>query len=172
MRLFVAVNFSVEIKDAISEVTDIIKRCSLKGNITGTENFHLTLAFIGEAPSYHASLRAVQSVKFEPFKISIDKLGFFRRNGGDICYLAFKASKELNAVQKDLCNALRNEHVGFDEKEFRPHLTLAREFIPDKSFSVENINKSLPESEIEVTGISLMKSERINGKLTYTEISF
>jgi len=170
MRLFTAINFSSEIKDTVRDITEILRAMSKKGNFTLRDNIHLTLAFIGDYPSHYAPLRAVNSVSFEPFSLCFEKLGFFKNTGGDICYLAFKKSKELTELQHKLCVALKEQGVGFDEKEFKPHLTLARQFSPTESFSAEKINAMLPQTEILVERIGLMKSERINGVLKYTEI--
>ncbi|MCR5324507.1 MAG: hypothetical protein K6E85_14720 [Lachnospiraceae bacterium] len=48
MRLFVAIQLSDDMKDAIGSVQEEFKDQGVKGNYTSRENMHLTLAFIGE----------------------------------------------------------------------------------------------------------------------------
>jgi 2'-5' RNA ligase len=65
---------------------------------------------------------------------------------------------------------LRKELIsnGFkiDDKKFSPHITLGREILL-KDNSVWDFKINAAEK---VNKISLMKSERINGKLVYTEV--
>ena len=170
LRLFTAINFSSNIKEAIYDITDILRQMSQRGNFTLRENYHLTLAFIGEYLSLYGPLSAVNSVQFEPVSLEFAKIGFFNSKDGDICYLAFKHSQESTALRLELCRALTEQGVDFDKKEFKPHLTLARRFISAQGFSADRVNAILPQKEILVDAISLMKSERINGVLKYTEI--
>ena len=49
MRLFIAVRFTPEIKELLKAAAVRLKQQSVSGNFTDLENFHLTLAFIGES---------------------------------------------------------------------------------------------------------------------------
>ena len=54
------------------------------------------------------------------------------------------------------------QHLKLEKRKYSPHITLAREVVTDiKPWTIE------PFSE-KVNTIELMKSEHINGKLTYT----
>lgn len=57
-----------------------------------------------------------------------------------------------------------------ENRRFQPHLTLAREVRVPASFDREAFSSSVSPTEMEVRVVSLMKSERIRGVLTYTEI--
>ncbi len=51
-----------------------------------------------------------------------------------------------------------------DGRKYSPHITLGREVVTDAApWQIEPFGET-------VTGIDLMKSERIGGKLTYTAI--
>ena len=51
-----------------------------------------------------------------------------------------------------------------DGRKYHPHITLGREVVTDTApWTIEPFGET-------VTSIELMKSERINGKLTYTTI--
>ncbi len=49
MRLFVAINFSKDVKNALLAAIDELKGQAVSGNFTSPDNLHLTLAFIGES---------------------------------------------------------------------------------------------------------------------------
>ena len=42
----------------------------------------------------------------------------------------------------------------------------------EEGFDLRAFGRTLPKVSMEIGRVSLMKSERINGKLTYTEIAF
>ena len=48
MRLFIAVNFSEEIKDELFHISDKLKRFSERGSFSLKDNIHLTVIFLGE----------------------------------------------------------------------------------------------------------------------------
>ena len=50
MRLFIAINLSSEIRDALMKVQDEMFDRGVRGNFTPEANMHLTLAFIGDYP--------------------------------------------------------------------------------------------------------------------------
>jgi 2'-5' RNA ligase len=60
---------------------------------------------------------------------------------------------------------LAKNGIPFDGKPFSPHITIAREVITDTKIRI-----SPCQSKMHVDGFSLMRSDRINGKLTYTQI--
>ena len=64
--------------------------------------------------------------------------------------------------------ALRSEGFEIDRKKFKPHITIARRV--KTGISPEKIRLDIPRASMTVSGFSLMKSERINGRLTYTEL--
>ena len=77
MRLFIAIQLSEEMKDLIGNVQDAYRRSGVRGNYTPRENLHLTLAFIGEYGDPDEVLDAMERVSFQPFEITMDRLGSF-----------------------------------------------------------------------------------------------
>ena len=75
MRLFLAVNLSPEMKNALTDVQRAMYDRGVRGNFTAAENLHLTLAFIGEYPSADAVMDALSSVTFTPFDLALDGVG-------------------------------------------------------------------------------------------------
>lgn len=172
MRLFIAVNFPGSVKKQIGDISSRIYDVVSGGNPTSKENYHLTLAFLGEvADTKQRSVeKAMENTSFEPFVMTIKGVGRFRRNGGDIVWLGIEKTPALMSLQKDLSKELSK--IGFepDRKNFEPHLTLGREM--KTGIIWKDIEKIAGDAEmiVPVEKISLMKSERISGKLVYTEI--
>ena len=165
-RLFIALNLSQAAKDTLSAVQETIKANARKGNFTLHENLHLTLAFLGDCDARQtaAAKSAMDSVSFEPFEMTIEGIGRFTRADGDIWWAGIKESEALADLYRQLTKALRSEGFKLDRHKFTPHITLARKV---KSLSPP---PKMPPFIEKAHKIHLMKSERIQGVLTYTSI--
>ena len=161
MRLFVAINFSDEIKDVLDGLTKDLRNHSSGGNFTKRENFHLTLAFIGETDRCRDVKRIINTVEREKFDISLSGAGNF----GDIQWVGLSRSAELEALSSEIKEKLISAGFDIDRKPFRPHVTLARKCIPDKGFKL-----TVPDIGMTCAKVCVMDSSRINGRLVYTEI--
>lgn len=170
MRLFIAVNFSEPVKDRLTGWIQKLKEYGAGGNFSRRENLHLTLAFIGETDNVEKVRQAMDKVSAEPFVLTVGGLGCFRRNGGNICWAGVEKNDTLLSVHSQLCSALRFAGYSIENREFKPHLTLGREVVFPSGFSIRDFEGRISPLTEQVRKISLMKSERIGGKLIYTEI--
>lgn len=129
VRTFVA----LELPDTMrAEIVDLA-RC-LAGRVTGRfvpgENYHLTLAFlgeIGEAESRDA-IAAMDEVAAGrgPVRLRPTGLGTFGKPSDCTLWLGIEAASELVALAEELRAALAARGIAFDGKPLRPHITLAR----------------------------------------------
>ena len=169
MRLFIAINFDNQTKQKMVAVQDHIRYIG-QGNFTRPENIHLTLAFLGEIePNRIATItEAMEQTSIHPLTLTFDHIGCFKRSGGDIFWLGISNNKALLSMQKELCNHLSIADFTLENRPFSPHITLIRQA---RLCHQLNQKKLLPIPFSTYTNrISLMLSERINGKLRYTEI--
>jgi len=168
MRLFIAINFEKETKNKLLSLRDELRAVSSSGNFSLPENIHLTLVFLGECDHKQTAAvkKAMDMVFFEPFDMRIERLGRFRRDDGDLWWVGVQESKPLLDLQRNLTDLL-GQHVkgiAIDKRKYSPHITLGRKVEAD-------VNPRQIEPFGETVGqVDLMKSERINGKLTYTAI--
>ena len=106
----------------------------------------------------------MDAISFKPFPITIERVGLFKRKGGDIWWAGLHENKMLTVLHNDLTNNLVSAGFSLDKRNYSPHITLGREIVTNAvPWQTEIFGET-------VTGIDLMKSERINGKLTYTVI--
>ncbi len=172
MRIFIAINFEQEISDALEKLIQKLKEQSVQGNFTRKENLHITLVFIGETSRIEPVKEVMDSIKIPPktFKINIKGLGKFSRTGGDIYWLGVEKNNELDTIYEELTTKLRARGFEIEKRPFKPHLTLGRKIVLPQDFDFQAFEKYIPPLSIKVTKISLMRSDRISGKFTYTEI--
>lgn len=167
MRLFIAINFDNETKRRIIDVQDHLRELG-RGNYTREENLHLTLAFLGEVPAARLDevKRVMDAVTVRRMKLDFAHVGCFARDS-ELWWIGAGDNRTLSGLQRALVNELRASDLPVDSKKFRPHITLAREM----HIGRRDPKELLPETfSADVSAISLMVSERISGKLTYTEI--
>lgn len=175
MRLFTAIIFNEETKEKIFGIEEELRKMSVKGSFTARDNLHLTLNFIGEtarlAEVKQAMKQAAENGRFNSFTLNVRGFGRFKRREGDIYWLGVEKDVSLSRLQKQL--AIRLKEAGFyeiDDTEYIPHLTLGRRVLLKEDFNMKEFELGLKPITMRVERISLMKSERIEGKLVYTEI--
>ena len=166
MRLFIALNLTNETRARLLALQDDLRAQSARGNFSLPENLHLTLAFLGECDARQtvAAKKAIANVKFIPIDITIDRVGRFRRDGGDIWWAGVKETSALMSLQRDLTKQLLTAGFALERRRYSPHITLGREIVTDAApWKIE------PFGEM-ISRVDLMKSERVQDKLTYTAI--
>ena len=160
MRLFIAINLSEEIKDALCSAQRSMFDRGVRGNYTSVENMHLTLAFIGEYPNAEPALDALSAVSFSPFEITLEGVGCF----GNLWWAGIKESAPLSSVVRRVRRALAENEIPFDRKRFSPHVTLIRKAsgrMPGIQICPVSMN---------VSTVSLMRSDRGRNGMIYTEL--
>jgi len=82
MRLFIAINFDADTKARLFALREELRSRSARGNFSLPENLHLTLAFLGECDARQATAAktAMDEVRWEPFHLTVDRIGRFRRD--------------------------------------------------------------------------------------------
>lgn len=175
MRLFTAILLEEDIKEGLYDTVAKLKELAAAGSFTAKENLHLTVNFIGETGRLEevkkAMGTAVEKARTESFLLTLCGFGRFKRPEGDICWIGVNEEPILWRLQRELVKELKE--AGFfdmDDREYKPHLTLGRRVRLDKGTDYGTLNSEIEPVNTRVTKLSLMKSERIQGKLTYTEI--
>ena len=176
MRLFTAVIFDDEIKDSLCGVMEKLRPLTDKGSFTLRENLHLTLNFIGETDKENlvmdAMKKAVSLADAKAFELTFAGFGRFRRSEGDICWIGVEKNGQLIRLQKELADCLTDVGFVLEDREYKPHLTLARRVKFKDKFNQKEFEAYVPRMTQRVSRISLIISEHIKGKLTYTEIFY
>lgn len=172
MRAFFAINFDQAVKAALTGAIEALRAQAEAGGYTRPENLHLTLAFIGETRRVRALEEALRAVGGEAFSVTLSGFGRFRRPDGDICWIGVRESPELASLHNTLCAQLLERGFHMEARPFRPHLTLGRRVVLPRGFDDRAFGASLPDIAVDVGRIGLMKSERVSGRLIYTETAY
>jgi 2'-5' RNA ligase len=169
MRLFVALDLPWEVKEDLSELS-----CNIPGaRWVPTDNFHLTLRFIGEANRLQAEEidLALASLRGRSFSFSLCGLGWFEKNGrANTLYAGVERNQDLARLQAKVETALHRVGLPPDRRRFTPHVTLARMDVPVTpaltSFVLaNNLYRSAP---IRADNVTLFSSFLGKDQPTYT----
>lgn len=130
MRLFVALEIPSTVRENLAGLLDSLRAVTKEPRWVRPENLHVTLKFLGEVAE-----SKVESVRGTLGKIRSEQVatlefrgvGFFpNEQHPRVFWAGIEASANLKMLALDIENAM--EKLGFprEQREFSPHLTLAR----------------------------------------------
>lgn len=125
MRLFVGLDLPRSLRERLA---------LLPGGIPGarwvpTENYHLTLRFIGEVPAHRAEDIdvALAALRCSPFALSFAGVGTFSKAGREVAlWVGAERNPALDRLQSKIETALQRCGLPPERRRFMPHVTLAR----------------------------------------------
>ena len=179
IRCFVA----IEIPEAIQTLLISVQE-ELRERIRGVSwvkrgNIHLTLKFLGDvAPNQIGIIKnAIEQVAVtrSPFSMEIGGIGAFPNLARPrIIWAGVKTgADEVAAIAREINSGLSRHGYACDEKEFRPHLTLARlkSRINLKSFaSVFEFYDTMNDATMIVNQIRVVQSRLMPSGAVYTPL--
>lgn len=183
LRLFVAVSLPEDVRDALGRLQGELRRHDLSGlRWVRPEGVHFTLKFLGETPAgkVPAISEALAGVikGRRRFRLALGALGTFGgRRGPRVLWLDITGDvARLREVQQSVEGAL--VEVGFppEERDFSPHLTLARVPQPPRPGIAQRVSQALesvepPRAEFEVREVVLMRSTLQPGGAVYERLA-
>ena len=125
MRLFVAIPLPDDVVKKLQSLTTPLR--GLK--CTDSEQYHLTLRFIGDVSESREKEigKVLAAINHQAFGIEINGFGFFpgQRNQR-VFWAAVEPNPELLSLQDKVEKACRSAGVDPEERDFIPHITLAK----------------------------------------------
>lgn len=167
MRLFIAVSLDDEIKSLLFTISENLKKKVNTGSFPKISNYHITLLYIGETENTSAVISALEEINVSPFIISLDEIGRFVGKNESTYWVGLKGQiGMLLCIYETLKSKLVNLGFAFNHSTFTPHITLARKVVG----SDQLVNLEVPKATINVSEITLYKSEYKDNTLTYTKL--
>jgi RNA 2',3'-cyclic 3'-phosphodiesterase len=172
MRLFISINLEEQLVDQFYKKVEELKEHSVRGRFPQPGNMHITVVFLGETENVEAVKQAMDQISAHPFELKFKKISKFTRQGRETYYVSLRKNSMLQYINEQLTESLSKAGFEPDKREYTPHLTLGRNVVLNWDFDFEEFSKNVAEmkARMKVEKISLMKSERVEGKQKYTEI--
>jgi 2'-5' RNA ligase len=130
LRLFVAIDIPENVRFAFGDLMKSLRDTSRDARWVRVAGLHVTLKFIGETPSERvADLKtALANIPTrDPIAIVFSGLGFFpNARRPHVLWAGVEAGPELASLAAAVENALRPAGIPQEDRNFSPHLTLAR----------------------------------------------
>jgi RNA 2',3'-cyclic 3'-phosphodiesterase len=105
----------------------------LRGGLPGsrwidTQNYHITLRFIGDVDSHVADeiASALDRVQRPPFEISLNGVGQFGGKKPHSIWAGVSPTHDMILLQAEIERLCQRLHIAPDTRKFTPHVTLAR----------------------------------------------
>lgn len=125
MRLFVALDLPIPLKQRLA---------MLAGGVPGarwvpSENYHLTLRFIGETQKHRAEEidEALFALRARGFSLTLAGIGLFEKGGrANSLWVGVERNPALDHLQNKIETALQRAGLEPERRRFAPHVTLAR----------------------------------------------
>ncbi|MGY0616034.1 RNA 2',3'-cyclic phosphodiesterase [Vibrio sp. FJH11] len=165
MRLFFALTFDDSTKNELVSYQDLVRTHGMKGHNTRKENFHLTLAFIGECTEQEklTLVDILHQLKSNCDTLRIDRLGSFHQKRSHLLWMGLANNRPLMRLQTELIDALTTQNFVTESRRFIPHITLFR--YVSGGAPLKNIH--ITPRNIHVYSIALMESMYRENKLVY-----
>lgn len=129
MRLFIAIDIPAEIKDALRSFVSRV-RPAAKIGWSPVDNLHITTKFIGEwpEPRLDEMKHTLTSVPVKgAIDITVKRLGWFPNpRRPRVFWAGVEGGESLRALAQATEQAVAALGVPIEERDYSPHLTLAR----------------------------------------------
>jgi 2'-5' RNA ligase len=131
MRLFIAVPLPSAVVGQVEALVRQVRAQLPAASWVRPEAQHLTLAFLGEQQALsaqHVERAAAERItRATRFEAELHGCGFFPGpTRARVAWIGFQPADAISRLADLVRSALVDEKIAYDEKPFRPHLTLAR----------------------------------------------
>ncbi|MBC2729009.1 RNA 2',3'-cyclic phosphodiesterase [Desulfosporosinus sp.] len=174
MRLFIGIDLPVEIKHALVNFQSELRALGVNGSFKSQDNFHITLEFLGELgkdkiPVLNETISKVAS-NYKSFDLNISGVGAFPsfKRPHTLWTAVQGCLNELNSLRNELHRELQTKGFKLDERQFKPHITLAsRPSLGTIDFSMVYTKKI---GKFMVAEVVLFESRPVSGKRVYVSL--
>lgn len=173
MRIFIGIPLPSDVKFYLRETQTEILRYKAKGNLTQLENFHITLLFLGDIEGSKVDVLCdVLDEKLKDissFDFHLDGIGSFAKGIDQIIWVGLRKNIDImRKIHQRIKEAVKDLQLPFDDKKFKPHITLARQVRFDEPSMIHQLKMYQP--AIIADKIHIYESHRVNDVLTYTPL--
>ncbi len=167
MRLFIGIDLSQSMKSYLFTVSKSIERHT-QGRVTALNNYHLTLAFLGELDDQMVDeLKSLMNqIQYNAFEMTLSDMDYFQKGERFIYYMGIHPNPSLKTLYQKVLDVIAPLGINSHGKFF-PHITLIRQ---GKSFPIHALTLPKTDEVIQVQKVTLFLSHTINDELTYTPI--
>ena len=129
MRAFIALELPEAFADEVAALSRQLAAVC-EGRFVPEGSHHLTLAFLGELDEagVRSAMDALEAscAGMGPVELAAEGIGTFGRGRATTLWLGIRRTEELDLLARRVRGELAARGMTYDEKDFLPHVTLAR----------------------------------------------
>lgn len=129
MRIFIALDIPEEIRARMRDYMERARSYAPEARWARVEGLHVTLKFVGEAGDalVQQIKTALAGVKAAPFAVDFASVGFFPNpKAARVFWIGVNGGEALSRLASQVDRTLEKLGIAREEKDYHPHLTLAR----------------------------------------------
>jgi 2'-5' RNA ligase len=129
MRIFIALDIPGEIRKRLAEYAERVRSYAPDARWARVDGLHVTLKFVGEVKDVKLEeiKSAVAKIKAAPFEVNFSNIGFFPTpKSPRVFWAGVQNGHALLSLADAIEQALAKLGIAREERDYRPHLTLAR----------------------------------------------
>lgn len=129
MRIFIALDIPAEVRSRLAEYVERVRSYAPAARWARVEGLHVTLKFVGEVKDAKVEeiKSALADVKAAPFEVDFSNIGFFPTpKSPRVFWAGVQNGHALPELAAAVDRTLSKLGIGREEKDYHPHLTLAR----------------------------------------------
>lgn len=129
MRVFVAIDLDHEIREKIARFLEGVREFAPEARWVRPESLHITLKFIGEQKpeQVEAITERLHKVAHNKVELRFADYGFFpTAKAPRVFWIGIEAGPDLGSLAAGIDSALAELKIPREDRQFSPHLTLAR----------------------------------------------
>ena len=172
MRIFIALPIDNQMQRQIIALQSKLAALSNGGRFVPSENFHVTMHFIGESDRIdEATLALKEAVRgIHPFTLGLNEYGYFSRGAGKTAFVSLRGDIDaLNRLHESLEAALEAHGFGRDSRPLKAHITLARDVIHSDAVT-HALRQEQLDAHFVTNTIVLYRSKRVRERMVYTPL--
>lgn len=125
MRAFISAEIPDEVGERLAEAARMLDFPGIK--FVDKKNMHLTFAFLGDFDGARVDdvKDILDNIALKNFDVEIAGMSYLG-NPGAIYSRVVIGAEEMKAIAASIRTGLRSRRIAFDNKEFVPHVTVAR----------------------------------------------
>jgi 2'-5' RNA ligase len=169
MRIFIGIKLNDMVLEKIEKFLKPFKKISTPLKWTKQENLHITLKFIGEvSPEQYSHIETLlNNTNFNTGAMDLNITGcgkFGRGRDLNILWIGTDKNDTLEDMYNRMENTLEKAGIAKERREFKPHITAARN---KKPFNFKSFFKKIDEnSEQFISGLKVTHFQVFKSQLT------